>query len=171
MNERVLRLAERIRSELADLERLVARLQQGWAQRQRTHDDLYLDSVALNLHGFYAGLERLFELIATRVDGQLPQGPDWHQALLLQMSREWPAARPAVISDQTQNLLQDYRAFRHIVRNVYTLQFDPQKLHRLVEQAPAALSAARAELLAFAQFLQNRAAAEATEPPEGTADR
>ena len=67
MNERVLRLAERIRSELADLDRLVARLQQAWAQRQRTHDDLYLDSIALNLHGFYAGLERLFELVAAVV--------------------------------------------------------------------------------------------------------
>lgn len=26
--------------------------------------DIYLDSVALNLHGFYSGLERLFELVA-----------------------------------------------------------------------------------------------------------
>lgn len=29
-------------------------------------DDLYLDKAALNLHAFYSGVERLFELIAFR---------------------------------------------------------------------------------------------------------
>jgi len=35
---------------------------------------LYLDSAALNLHGFYSGLERLFELIARHVDGPFQWG-------------------------------------------------------------------------------------------------
>jgi len=49
-----------------------------------------LDGVALNLHGFYAGLERLFELIAAIVDGTVPQGANWHQILLEQMATEAP---------------------------------------------------------------------------------
>jgi hypothetical protein len=76
VNERLLRLAERIRAELEELDRVVARVRHARDQQQRTGDDLYLDSVALNLHGFYAGLERLFELIATRVDGHIcPKEP------------------------------------------------------------------------------------------------
>jgi len=43
---------------------------------------LYLDSAALNLHGFYSGLERLFELIARHVDGAIPSGETWHRDLL-----------------------------------------------------------------------------------------
>ena len=31
--------------------------------------DAYLNSVALNLHSFYSGLERIFELIAQELDG------------------------------------------------------------------------------------------------------
>ena len=77
MSERLLKLGERIRSELAELDRLVERAQEGWRRAQRSGDDFYLDSVALSLHGFYAGLERLFELIATIVDGTMPRGANW----------------------------------------------------------------------------------------------
>jgi hypothetical protein len=66
---------------------------------------LYLDSVALNLHGFYAGLERLFEMIVGVVDGQMPRGENWHQILLEQVATETPSVRPAVISDEKRRVL------------------------------------------------------------------
>ena len=73
-------LAQRIQDEVDDLERTVRRAQRNWA-RARTVDvdqDVYIDSVALNLHSFYAGLERLFELIAGQVDGGKLGGAAWH---------------------------------------------------------------------------------------------
>ena len=79
MKEQLLRLARRIQDEFGELVQVVDRVKKGWQQAQRSADDLYLDSVALNLHGFYAGLERLFELIAATVDGSVPQGANWHQ--------------------------------------------------------------------------------------------
>ena len=102
MSERLLRLSERIRSECQDLDRVVGRAQEGWRRAERSADDLYLDSVALNLHGFYAGIERMFELIATTVDGQMPTREHWHQLLLEQMASEIGGVRPAVISDDTR---------------------------------------------------------------------
>ena len=154
MSERLLRLAERIRDELADLDRLVGRAQEGWRRAQRSGDDFYLDGVALNLHSFYAGLERLFELIATTVDGTMPQGGNWHQMLLQQMAAEIPRVRPAVISEGTRDALDDYRGFRHVVRHVYTFKFHPSKVERLVRGAPAVFAQVREELLAFAHFLR-----------------
>ena len=73
MSERLRRLAQRIPDELNDLERVVRRTQEGWNRTQQSGDGLYLDGVALNLHGFYNGLERLFERIATTIDGSLPR--------------------------------------------------------------------------------------------------
>ena len=35
-------------------------------------DDFYLDGVVLNLHAFYFGLERIFEKLATSIDGTVP---------------------------------------------------------------------------------------------------
>ncbi len=147
-------LATRIRSEMVDLELIVLRILEGWQRVLQTNDEFYLDSVALNLHGFYSGLERTFELVAANIDGYKPQGENWHQALLQQMCRELPVVRPAVISPQTRDYLNEYRGFRHIVRNVYTFHFDPAKVQKLVEQAPEVFTRIRIELLAFADFLE-----------------
>jgi hypothetical protein len=82
VNERLLQVARRIRDELDELARVIGRAQEGWLQMQQSSDDLYLDSVALNLHGYYAGLERLFELIAGAVDGTMPQPSGARQGAL-----------------------------------------------------------------------------------------
>ena len=156
MNDRLLQLAARIRDELLDLDRVVGRVTEGWRRAQRSADDYYLDGVALNLHGFYAGLERIFELVATTVDRTKPEGENWHQALLLQMATEKPAVRPAVISESACRQLDEYRGFRHVVRNVYTFKFDPTKVGKLVDGAPRLFAQTRAELEAFAGFLEQR---------------
>lgn len=157
MTEGLLRLAQRIGDELIAVDRLANRAHQGWARAQQTSDDLYLDGVALNVHGFYAGLERLFVRIATSIDCSLPQASNWHQLLLPQMADEVPGVRPAVISAHSRDALDEYRSFRHVVRNNYSFQLDPARLRRLVDQLPTTWSQAREELLAFASFLQQRA--------------
>lgn len=80
---------------------MIERAEEGWRRAQELSDDFYVDGVALNLHGFYVGLERLFALIATIVDAAMPQGANWHQMLLRQMAAEVPRIRPAVISEGT----------------------------------------------------------------------
>jgi len=70
-----------------------------------------LESVALNLHGFYSGVERLFELIARRVDQNLPSGDMWHRDLLHQMTQDIRELRPAVISSERVSSLDELRRF------------------------------------------------------------
>lgn len=156
MTSALTRLAARIRQELDEIEIVLQRTEAGWIRFQQSIDDYYIDGVALNLHGFYNGLERVFELIATTIDGIKPEGENWHQALLQQMCEEKPTLRPAVLSNSSYELLDEYRGFRHVVRNVYTYKFDPVKMKALVEKAPDVHSRVNAELLAFANFLENR---------------
>lgn len=156
MTGRLLGLADRIRDEIVELTRIVDRVHGGWQRSQQSEDDLYLDSVALNLHGFYGGLERLFELVASTVDGSVPQGANWHRLLLEQMASEIRQERPAVISAKTITALDEYRGFRHIVRNVYTFMFDPEKVEKLVEKLPGVFKQVQTELLAFADFLEQQ---------------
>jgi hypothetical protein len=71
-------LASRIRQEMAELAHVVERAERA-VQARRQHpaeQDLFLDSVALNLHDFYTGLERIFTHIAfaTFLEG-LAQNP------------------------------------------------------------------------------------------------
>ena len=66
-------LVERIRSEVSDLEQVIDRAEQAWLHVETSPEDqyAYLDSVALNLHSFYSGLEKLFELIATQISREI----------------------------------------------------------------------------------------------------
>ncbi len=148
-------LAGRIISELKELAMLVERSKQGWKLSLEQHNDYYLDSVALNLHGFYSSLERIFERVAMLVDESLPTGANWHQELLNQMSIEVAGLRPAVISTELKESLEDYRGFRHVVRNVYTYHFNPEKLKILVENLQDVSARVNSELSAFAEFLKN----------------
>lgn len=110
-------LAERIRGEAADLDRLVQRALRAWnrCRKVSSEQEIYMDSVALNLHGFYSGLERIFELTARRVDESMPSGDLWHRDLLKQMSHEKKDVRPAVISGGSFASLDELRRFRHLV--------------------------------------------------------
>ena len=127
---------------------------EGLQRARQTGDDLFLDGVALNLHSFYSGIERIFQLIAAHVDGVTPGGENWHQMLLKQMAEEVTGVRPAVISDFVRQGLDEYRGFRHIVRNVYTYQFDSARVEKLMNNATSLFNQLRAELQAFADFLE-----------------
>src|SRR6266571_4194992 len=147
-------LAARIRIDLPELAFLVERARQGWNKAKTLNDDYYLDGVALNLHGFYSGLEKIFEKIAATVDGSVPNAANWHQELLSQMSMEIPEVRPAVISQELRDMLEDYRGFRHVVRNVYTHLLNPEKIELLITKIEPVLEKLTAEINAFATFLQ-----------------
>lgn len=148
-------LIERIRGEVSDLEQVIERAGRAWSRVQRTPADqyAYIDSVALNLHGFYSGLERLFEQIARQVDQNLSSGETWHRDLLQQMTRDLPNLRPAVISQESANIIDEFRRFRHLIRNVYTIDLMPDKMGGLMEALPELWPKLRAELLSFADYL------------------
>jgi hypothetical protein len=91
-------LSGRIVQTLLDLEQVVSRTEFLMNKVQQSNDDGYLDGVALNLHSFYTGVERILEDIARTMEKSIPSGPTWHRDLLLQMSANMNSVRPAVIS-------------------------------------------------------------------------
>ena len=155
MIERYAVVAARIRQELASLERVVDRAERGIAaaQARPEEQDLYLDSAALNLHDFYAGLERIFRQVAATIDQSVPTGPEWHRELLRQMSIALPQMRPQVISEETIRTIDEYLRFRHVVQNVYSFEFEPERIEHLVQRLRPSFEQVQAELLAFADFL------------------
>jgi len=154
MNAEYIALAGRIRQSLPDLRRLVARAELLMGKAQQSGDSDYLDGVALNLHSFYTGVERVFEDIARTLDQTVPTGPARHQALLLQMSAEVSTVRPPVIRPETRHCLDEYRGFRHIVRNVYTFNLRPGRLQELVAGLGECFAVVEEDLLALCRFLE-----------------
>ncbi|MCL4487613.1 MAG: antitoxin [Chloroflexi bacterium] len=147
-------VAQRIRQERDELERIFAVVQRHWQMSKTATDaDAYLNSVALNLHGFYSGLERIFELIAIDLDGIKLGGERWHIELLHQMTLDLPQVRPPVLSRETAERLDAYRKFRHLIRNIYTTHLDPGELEKLVVALPRLWMQTRDQLDALANYL------------------
>ena len=147
-------IAGRIRVDLQELARVVERTGRIWQQSLAATDDYYVDATALNLHGFYARLERLLEIIADGVDQAKPAGAHWHDDLLRQMAAEVPGVRPPILSQETRERLDRYRGFRHVVRNVYTYNLDPEQIGVLVRQLAPTMARVSQDLAAFADFLE-----------------
>jgi hypothetical protein len=156
-------LAGRIRESLKDLEQVLNRAEELRDKAERSGDDGYWDGVALNLHGFYAGIERILEDIAQVLERVLPSGPEWHRKLLVQMSAEVPGVRPPILAHDTRLCLDEYRGFRHIVRHVYTFDLHPARLQELVAGLRSCSQAANSDLTRFADFLEQSAQLE--DPP------
>jgi hypothetical protein len=156
MIESYIVLAGRVRKELDDLERLVSRANRAIkaAEKHSQDTDLYVDSASLNLHDVYSGFERVFKQVAAIVDGNVPASPEWHRELLEQMGLDLPKVRPPVLSSTSIQSLDEYLRFRHVVRNVYTLSLDPERIERLVKNLDLIFDQLRQELLAFAAFLE-----------------
>ena len=154
MNAIYATLAGRIRQSMLDLERVVARAAILMDKARTSGDDDYLDGVALNVHGFYAGVERIFEDIARTLEQRVPDGPEWHQDLLLQMSAEIVSVRPAVLSQETRHCLEEYRGFRHVVRNVYAFNLRSARLQELTDGLRDCYQAVARDLEDLTGFLE-----------------
>jgi hypothetical protein len=150
-------LQQRIRQELTDLDRTHAAVQRHWqtAQTAVVDEDAYLNSVALNLHSFYSGLERIFELIADELDGNRLGGADWHTELLRQMTLDLGSVRPPVLTPKAAQELDELRRFRHVVRNIYAANLIPNRIRPLVEELPAIWMDLRGQLETFNAYLDD----------------
>jgi hypothetical protein len=149
-------LAQRIRLEIEELEQTVSIITHHWQRFTAVTEDqdAFLNSVALNFHSFYNGIERVIELVAMEMDGGTLGGEAWHTELLRQMTLELAAVRPAVFSMDTGQRLEEYLKFRHRVRNIYSTHLDAARMEHLIENLPSTWQQARTELLAFADFLE-----------------
>ncbi|MBF2000265.1 MAG: hypothetical protein IGS38_06060 [Synechococcales cyanobacterium M58_A2018_015] len=70
------------------------------------------------------------------------------------MSAEIPGIRSALISLTTRHRLDDYCAFRHLVRNVYTFNLRLDRLQPLAVDLPACYQALKEDCEQFCQALE-----------------
>jgi len=84
------------------------------------------------------------------LDPTFPSGERWHRDLLEQMAREVPGVRPAALSAESAERLDEFLAFRHRVRNLYGFNLEEKRL-------PQAWQSARVDIESFRSLLQRAA--------------
>lgn len=113
-----------------------------------------ISGIALHLHNFYTGAERVFNAIALDVEEGVPTGADWHRQLLDQMAIALPEVRPPVIRPATQVQLDEFRRFRHVVRSSYAYQLEPERVIALAQKLAEVTQNLTHDCQAFCEGLQ-----------------
>jgi hypothetical protein len=157
-SDRLIDLIAELESEIRSLGTLAADLVETWetlpteGREKRIHES----AIALNLHNFYTGVEKVFERIADDLNGGVPTGREWHKRLLHSMSLELPDLRPPVITNETEIALNEFLAFRHIVRNIYAFNLDSERLALLMKRFPQAQTLFKSDIAGFVGFLRRQ---------------
>lgn len=113
---------------------------------------------AVALHHAYCAIESILVRVARQLEGSIPEGPDWHQALLHAAGLALPGVRPALLSRGTVNALRRLLGFRHFFRHGYAVALDPAQLAALRAEMKAAAPRLLTEIDDLDAFLQDIAA-------------
>ena len=152
-------LRKKISEELIKLEELVNRVNRLLLLIQQNDYPIYLDGLmsglAFYVQNFYTGVERVFALIAKQMDGVTPSSADWHIQLLGQLLVPVPNVRPAIISQDTYEQLNEFRGFRHVSRNLYAYDLDHQRIIDLANKLIGCHQIFMEDMKKFDAFLAN----------------
>lgn len=140
-----------IQLELRNLERLIEEV--GNLPEEAPSSILIVRGVGSTLHDFYSGTEKIFQIIALNLDGDLPSGEDWHTQLLRRMSTSVPDVRPPVITRDIELTLNEYLRFRHLFRNIYGFELKWHRLKELADDLPGVYDDLRRQIESFLNFL------------------
>lgn len=154
--ERLPDLIAEIKDELELLDQLIADIEEvnRILLESSRLKGIYEESLALKLHNFYTGCERIFQKIASDINGGVPMSWDWHKRLLKSMSIAIEKIRPAVISKSMANELNDFLSFRHVVRNIYGFEIDSERLQLLLNKVRGVYSRFKKDIEEFLGFLE-----------------
>lgn len=148
----VRRIVSEIKAELSNILKLRDEYKE-FINKYKTVDKYLLRVKASYLADFYMGIERIFQIIATEIDGGIPQGEEWHKRLLLNMTIEIEEVRPPVISSDLYNSLRLFLGFRHVVRQAYGFHLDEAKLDELVSSFEDTVRNFSSEVTKFCDIL------------------
>jgi hypothetical protein len=76
-------------------------------------------------------VENIFKRLARELDEVPVSGDNWHRELLRRMKAP-TTVRPALLSEQLHDILNEYLRFRHVFRNAYSFDLDWRKMAPLV---------------------------------------
>lgn len=107
------------------------------------------------LNNLYSAFENICLNIAQTFEHQIDDRSRWHAALLKRMTLDIESIRPKLLSPATYTALDELRRFRHIFRNAYTLELDPQRLQLVLYHAQQLQQYYPADLAQFKAFLNS----------------
>ena len=109
--------------------------------------------VAHTLHNAYSLMESYFLRIAKFFENEIGDS-SWHRDLLQRMTVNIKGLRPALLTPAEAEQIDELRGFRHLYRNLYEKQIQPEKVVALQSKFPGILKHFRTAHTRFIEKLQ-----------------
>ncbi len=101
---------------------------------------------------YYTCIETFLFRTSQAFENSLEQ-EKWHKSLLDKMNLEIPNIRPAVISQKSYELLDEFLRFRHFRRYYFNLSYDWDKIQLLIKKYDELHPLLLSDLHQFSDFL------------------
>lgn len=105
------------------------------------------------LNNLYSAFENICLNVARTFENQIDDRSQWHAILLKRMTLDIEGIRPKLWSEASYQELDELRRFRHVFRNGYTINLDPQRIAIVINQAQRLRELYKADLEQFKAFL------------------
>ncbi|MCP4421153.1 MAG: hypothetical protein GY805_31465 [Chloroflexi bacterium] len=155
MSVNLSQLADELTAALAEFSKIQQIIQDANERMGKPPPDTF-EMYALGgiLHDLYHGMEGICLRVVKQIDQQEPIGSSWHRDLIDSVSHPVPNLRPAIINQETAELLEQYRGFRHRFRHNYGFELSWLKLTPLWRDAPAMIKKFVNDIEQFINFLR-----------------
>jgi hypothetical protein len=145
-----LRLAAELDGDRASLGRLAVSIEALRAANERADPDMRTLALAFQLERFYTAVESVLRTL----DGDAPQGAEWHTELLRAASVGIDGLRPPVVPPELLPPLRELLGFRHFARHAYDTTPELRRVDELAGLAMHAHALLEPSLAALAAFLR-----------------
>ncbi|MCP4360654.1 MAG: hypothetical protein GY796_21815, partial [Chloroflexi bacterium] len=116
-------LQAEVEAQLEKIEQVYEELEDRAGQIHSNHPGS-IESTAYQLHNLYSAAEDLFKIVAGAFENSVADLSRWHTELLHRMTLDIQGVRPALLSTESAELLDELRAFRHVFRHAYMRRLD-----------------------------------------------
>ncbi len=151
MNPQAALLKANIDADLREIESLYARLSD-YATATTTEQAIL---AGYYLHNLYNAFENICLNVSKAFENQIDDRGQWHAILLRRMTLDVEGLRPKLLSDEVYQCLDELRRFRHVFRNAYTIELDPQRVAIVIAQAQRLRNSYPPDIKRFKAFLDS----------------
>lgn len=138
-------LKSEVGAQIDEIERIYDRVE----ERARGKSRADLEGLGYWLHNLYCAFEDAFKLVANAFENNVEARGGYHVELLKRMAIPIDGVRPAFVSGKCFRLLDNLRAFRHLLRHAYMYDLDERKVRLVLEDALALKALYRRDIRAF----------------------
>jgi hypothetical protein len=127
-------LQAELEAQLDEIEQVYVELEDRAAQMNPNAPG-YIESTGYQLHNLYNAVEALFKIVANAFENSVTDLSRWHTELLRRMALDIQGIRPALLSTESIELLNELHAFRRLFRHAYRVRLDASRVEQNLARA------------------------------------